>query len=194
MLLYLCSKQRAYPSMRVELRQPEQASIRGDIMGFNIGDRAVYPAQGVGVIEAIETREFSGQKHDFYILRICDSDMTIMVPTRNVKNVGMRSLVDKKNLPRVYDLFKETESHPSKSLASWSRRQREYTEKIKTGDLYEVAQVLRELYVIAVDKELSYGEKKMLDLARRLVIKEIAFAEGVDEEQITRRVEETFRN
>lgn len=163
-------------------------------MGFNIGDRAVYPAQGVGVIEAIETREFSGQKHDFYILRICDSDMTIMVPTRNVKNVGMRSLVDKKNLPRVYDLFKETESCPSKSLASWSRRQREYTEKIKTGDLYEVAQVLRELYVIAVDKELSYGEKKMLDLARRLVIKEIAFAEGVDEEQITRRVEETFRN
>jgi CarD family transcriptional regulator len=120
--------------------------------------------------------------------------MTIMVPTRNVKNVGMRSLVDKKNLPRVYDLFKETESSPSKSLASWSRRQREYTEKIKTGDLYEVAQVLRELYVIAVDKELSYGEKKMLDLARRLVIKEIAFAEGVDEEQITRRVEETFRN
>jgi CarD family transcriptional regulator len=163
-------------------------------MGFNIGDRAVYPAQGVGVIEAIETREFSGQEHDFYVLRICDSDMTIMVPTRNVKSVGMRSLVDKKNLPRVYDLFKETESSPSKSLASWSRRQREYTEKIKTGDLYEVAQVLRELYVIAVDKELSYGEKKMLDLARRLVIKEIAFAEGVDEEQITRRVEETFRN
>jgi len=166
--------------------------MRGDIMGFNIGDRAVYPAQGVGIIEAIETREFSGQKHDFYVLRICDSDMTIMVPTRNVKNVGMRNLVDKKNLSRVYELFKEVETPSPKGLASWSRRQREYTEKIKTGDLYEVAQVLRELYVIAVDKELSYGEKKMLDLARRLVIKEIAFAEGMEEDQISKRVEQTF--
>lgn len=161
-------------------------------MGFNIGDRAVYPAQGVGVIEAIETKEFSGEKHDFYVLRICDSDMTIMVPTGNVKNVGMRTLVDKKNLPRIYDLFNEAEVGAPKGLASWSRRQREYTEKIKTGDLYEVAQVLRELYVIAEGKELSYGEKKMLDLARRLVIKEIAFAEDMDEEKISHRVEMTF--
>lgn len=169
-------------------------STRGDIMGFNIGDRAVYPAQGVGVIEAIETKEFSGERHDFYVLRICDSDMTIMVPTRNVKNVGMRNLVDKKNLSRIYELFNEVDTTGSTSLASWSRRQREYTEKIKSGDLFEVAQVLRELYTIAVAKELSYGEKKMLDLARRLVIKEIAFAEGVDEEKVCQRVEKTFRN
>lgn len=161
-------------------------------MGFNIGDRAVYPAQGVGIIEAIETKEFSGKKHDFYVLRICDSDMTIMVPTGNVKSVGMRNLVDKKNLSRIYDLFNETEICAPKGLASWSRRQREYTEKIKTGDLYEVAQVLRELYVIAEGKELSYGEKKMLDLARRLVIKEIAFAEDLDEEKVSQRVVMTF--
>lgn len=162
-------------------------------MSFNVGDRAVYPAQGVGVIEAIETKEFSGQKHDFYVLRICDSDMTIMVPTGNAKNVGLRNLVDKKSVTKVYDLFRDS-SFGLSALPSWSRRQREYTEKIRTGDLFEVAQVLRELYVIAVGKELSYGEKKVLELARRLVVKEMAFAEGITEDLVSSRMEKALAN
>ncbi|MCD6525388.1 MAG: CarD family transcriptional regulator [Desulfuromonas sp.] len=162
-------------------------------MLFSVGDKAVYPAQGVGIIEAIETKEFSGEVHDFYVLRICDSDMTIMVPTANAKQVGMRSLVDKDNVQQVYDILQNTDALVG-TLSSWSRRQREYTEKIKSGNLLEVAAVLRELYLIAVNKELSYGEKKVLELARRLVVKEVAFAEGVEEDQICSRVEGVFQN
>ncbi|NCU21758.1 CarD family transcriptional regulator, partial [Candidatus Falkowbacteria bacterium] len=79
-------------------------------------------------------------------------------------------------------------------LSSWSRRQREYAEKIKTGDLFEVAQVMRELYMIGAGKELSYGEKKVLELARRLVVKEVAFAEGVAEDQVNRKLENAWRH
>jgi CarD family transcriptional regulator len=147
---------------------------------FKIGDWAVYPAQGVGVIEAIESKEFSGSRHEFYILRIVDSDMTIMVPVTNAGQVGLRCLIDKKQLSSVY--------------GSWSRRQREYNEKIKSGNLCEVASVLRELYQIRGEKELSYGEKKVLELARKLLIKEIALAEGAQEEQVVERVERIFLN
>lgn len=159
---------------------------------FKIGDRAVYPSQGVGVIEAIEVREFSGQKKDFYILRIVDSDMTIMVPVSSSDNVGLRGLIDRENVSSVYDVLEvKTEGG---ALASWSRRQREYNEKIKSGDLLEVAQVLRELYQIREGKELSYGEKKVLDLARKLLVKELALAEGKEEQMVVDRVESIFLN
>lgn len=154
---------------------------------FTVGDMAVYPAQGVGVIEAIETKEFAGQRSDFYVLRICDSDMTIMVPTANAEHVGLRTLIDKDHVDRVYALLRDDDTAPP-SVTSWSRRQRDYSEKIKSGDLLEVAGVLRELYRIKADKELSYGEKKVLELARRLVVKEVACAEGVDEEQVDTRL------
>lgn len=162
-------------------------------MLFNVGDKAVYPAQGVGIIEAIESREFSGERHDFYVLRICDSDMTIMVPTANVSNVGMRTLVDKAHVYKVYDILQDSDVVVS-NLSSWSRRQRDYSEKIKTGDLLAVAGVLRELYMIGAGKELSYGEKKVMELARRLVVKEVAFAEGVEEAQVSRRVDKVFHH
>jgi CarD family transcriptional regulator len=160
-------------------------------MCFSVGDKAVYPAQGVGIIEAIETKEFSGETHDFYMLRICDSDMVIMIPTANVQQVGMRNLVNKQQILEVYDVLNDTDA-PIGNISSWSRRQRDYTEKIKSGDILSVAAVLRELYVISAGKELSYGEKKVLDLARRLVVKEMAFAEDVDEDQICQRVDKVF--
>ncbi len=162
-------------------------------MLFSVGDKAVYPAQGVGVIEAIESKEFSGERHDFYVLRICDSDMTIMIPTANVRQVGMRCLVNKEQIGEVYDVLNDHDA-PIGNISSWSRRQRDYTEKIRSGDLLSVAAVLRELYMISVGKELSYGEKKVLDLARRLVIKEMAFAENVDEDQIGQRVDKVFHH
>lgn len=158
---------------------------------YKIGDLAVYPAQGVGIIESIESREFGGEFHDFYILRIMDSDTTIMVPVRNARTVGLRDLVDRDLVPALYSLLGEPlKSRPN--LSSWSRRQREYQEKIKSGDIFGVAEVLRELYCIREAKELSYGEKKVLDLARRLLVKEIAFSEGLDEELIVARVEGIF--
>jgi CarD family transcriptional regulator len=152
---------------------------------------AVYPAQGVGVIEAIESKEFVGQKLDFYVLRIVDSDMTIMIPVNNVDSVGMRTLIDKDRVRTVYDILRD-KTHNQGNLASWSRRQRDYNEKIRSGDVFEVAEVLRELYMIREEKELSYGEKKVLELARKLVVKEIALADGKDEQQVVDRVESFF--
>jgi CarD family transcriptional regulator len=155
---------------------------------FKIGDRAVYPAQGVGVVEKIESREFCGQTHDFYILRIIDNDMTIMVPVGNARQVGLRTLISKDKVETIYNVLEEKQIG-SLAIASWSRRQREYNDKIKTGDPKDVAEVLRELYLIKESKELSYGEKKVLELARRLLVKELALAEGIGEEMVTKRLD-----
>lgn len=157
---------------------------------FKIGDMAVYPTQGVGVIEDIESREFAGQSQNFYVLRIVGSDMRIMVPTGNVSNVGMRRLIDQKHITNVFDALAEP-NDPGK-IASWSRRQREYNDKLKTGDLLEVAEVLRDLYQISSAKELSYGEKKVLEQARKLLVTEVALAEGEKEDQVTKRLENIF--
>ena len=155
---------------------------------FKVGDQAVYPAQGVGIVEAIETRQFCGETHDYYILRIIDSDMTIMVPVANARQVGLRRLISKEKVSSVYSLLDDKGSG-NLTISSWSRRQREYNERIKTGNPIEVAGVLRELFLIRQAKELSYGEKKVLDLARRLLVKELALAEGVAEDAVSRRLE-----
>ncbi|MDA3903119.1 MAG: CarD family transcriptional regulator [Desulfuromusa sp.] len=157
---------------------------------FKIGDMAVYPTQGVGVVEDIEVREYAGHSQEFYILRIVDSDMKIMIPVVNVSNVGMRRLIDQQRISGVFDALAE----PSigGKIASWSRRQREYNDKLKTGDLLEVAHVLRDLYQIGTGKELSYGEKKVLEQARKLLVTEVALAEGAKEAQVTQRLEKIF--
>lgn len=157
---------------------------------FKVGDMAVYPTQGVGVIEDIETREYSGQSQKFYILRIVDTDMKIMVPIGNAGHVGLRRLIDQKLITGVFDAL--AEPCDNGKIASWSRRQREYNDKLKTGDLLEVAQVLRDLYQISSEKELSYGEKKVLEQARKLLVTEVALAEGAKEDQVVQRLENIF--
>jgi CarD family transcriptional regulator len=151
---------------------------------------AVYPTQGVGIIEDIEIREYSGESQNFYILRIVDSDMKIMVPVGNAVNVGLRRLIDQKRITGIFDALAERTD--SGKIASWRRRQREYNDKLKTGDLLEVAEVLRDLYQIKTAKELSYGEKKVLEQARKLLITEVALAEGAKEDQVTQRLENIF--
>mgnify|MGYP001032046338 CR=1 FL=1 len=157
---------------------------------FKIGDMAVYPTQGVGVIEDIEVREYSGQSQKYYILRLIDTDMRIMVPVGNAKSVGMRRLIDQTRITGIFDALAE----PAEcgKIASWSRRQREYQDKLKTGNLLEVAEVLRDLYQIRSSKELSYGEKKVLEQARKLLVTEVALAEGAKEDQVTQRLESIF--
>ena len=158
---------------------------------FKVGDMAVYPTQGVGVVESIEEREYSGHSQQFYILRIVDSDMKIMVPVGNVENVGMRQLIDQQRITGIFDALAEPTI--TGKIASWSRRQREYNDKLKTGDLLEVAHVLRDLYQIGTGKELSYGEKKVLEQARKLLVTEVALAEGAKEDQVVQRLENIFQ-
>ena len=154
---------------------------------FKVGDKAVYPAHGVGEVTAIENREISGQTQTFYILRILENGMKIMIPTNNVRQVGLREVIGKDKVDKVFKILKEKDR--SVDTTTWNRRYREYQEKIRTGSVFEVAEVLRDLYLLKADKDLSFCELKLLDLARGLLIKELAVAKNCDEEM----VEQEFR-
>lgn len=150
---------------------------------FKVGDKAVYPAHGVGVIESIETKDIAGSRLKFYMLRILENDMTIMIPTHNVESVGLRGVIDKKMVVRIYKILREQDLRID--TQTWNRRYREYTEKIKTGSVLEIAEVLRDLCVLKrKKKDLSFGERKMLDTARNLLVKEIAIAKGMKEPDV----------
>ena len=157
---------------------------------FKTGDLAVYPSHGVGVIERIETRQISGSAQDFYIMRILENDMIIMIPTKNVDSVGLRELIRQKEVPKLYSILKKKKTMMDNQ--TWNRRYREYTEKIKTGSVYEVAEVYRDLLTLKIEKELSFGERKMLDTARNLLVKEISLAKKVKEEQIEKDLDRIF--
>ncbi|HOP86327.1 MAG TPA: CarD family transcriptional regulator [Syntrophorhabdaceae bacterium] len=157
---------------------------------FEVGEVAVYPGHGVGRIESIEEREFSGTKQAFYVMRILDTDMTIMVPVDGSKNSGLRSVINSNEVKKVYEILKE--KNVAHDNAPWNRRYKEYMEKIKSGSIFEVAMVLRELYSLKVWKELSFGEKKMFEIARNLIKKELSIALTKDENEVEEEIEEIF--
>ncbi|MEJ2023844.1 MAG: CarD family transcriptional regulator [Deltaproteobacteria bacterium] len=157
---------------------------------FTVGDLAVYPAHGVGRIEKIESQEISGCCQDFYVMRILDNDMIIMIPTQNVDNVGLREIIGQKEVPKVFSILRKRDLPIDNQ--TWNRRYREYMEKIKTGSAFEVAEVYRDLLMLKLDKELSFGERKMLDTARNLLVKEISLARQVDEDQVEEDLDRIF--
>jgi len=157
---------------------------------FQVGDLAVYPAHGVGVIEKIESQEISGCKQDFYVMRILDNDMIIMIPTANVDHVGLRDIIAKTELPKLFSILKKRDVILDSQ--TWNRRYRDYMEKIKTGSVFEVAEVYRDLLILRFDKELSFGERKMLDTARTLLVKEISLAKEITESQVESDLDRMF--
>lgn len=161
-------------------------------MQFKPGDKAVYPAHGVGEVKAIETREISGNKQTFYILRILDNGMTIMVPTQNVKSVGLREIIGEDQVEEVYEILQERDITVDNQ--TWNRRYREYMDKIKSGSVYEIAEVLRDLSMLKFEKELSFGERKMLDTARSLLVKELSIAQGISEEETLKEIQKIFKS
>ncbi len=144
---------------------------------FKVGDHAVYPGYGVGRIDKIEVKEILGSSHEFYSIIIKESGMRVMIPATNIKSVGLRPLINIEEGHLVLEILK------NKSIKidtqTWNRRYREYMDKIKTGSVVEIAAVLRDLYVLKVEKELSFGEKKMLETARLLLLKELELAPEV---------------
>jgi len=157
---------------------------------FEVGEVAVYPGHGVGKIESIEEKEFSGMKQSFYIIRIMDTDMTIMIPVDGAKNAGLRCVIDSREVTKVLAILKEKNSiHDN---APWNRRYKEYMERIKSGSIFEVAMVLKELYSLRVWKELSFGEKKMFEIARNLIKKELSISLDKEEEEIEQEIERIF--
>ena len=149
------------------------------MVDFKVGDHAVYPGHGVGEVTAIETNEIFGNTHMFYTLKILETGMKIMVPKNNAETVGLRPIISQKEAGTVLNILREKEVKIDNQ--TWNRRYREYMEKIKTGSVYEIAEVLRDLYLLKVDKELSFGERKMLDTARNLLLTELSLATGKDE-------------
>ena len=147
---------------------------------FHMGDLAVYPAHGVAQIIGIETREISSSKQTFYILKILD----------NAGAVGLRELIRADEVDEVFEILKSREV--SVEGQTWNRRYREYMEKIKTGSVFEIAEVLRDLQRLKGDKELSFGERKMLDTARTLLVKEIAVATKSNEGKIEEKLNRIF--
>lgn len=157
---------------------------------FNVGDLAVYPAHGVGVIEAIEQKAIGGNQHTFYVMRILENNMKILVPKGNVNQVGLRGVMTRDQAEEVYSILKDRDVEFTPQ--AWNRRYREYMEKIKTGSVKDLAVVLRDLYLLQMDKPLSFGEKKMLESAKTLLIKEIAIAKGIEESKVQEEIESIF--
>jgi CarD family transcriptional regulator len=158
---------------------------------FAVGDLAVYPAHGVGRIEAIESKVVNGESHDFYIMKILENGMVIMIPTWNVEQVGLRDIIDVKDIPKVFDVMRDNKAGAGE-IQTWNRRYREYMDKIKTGSLYDVAEVFRDLYLLKMTKDLSFGERKLFDTAHVLLVKELSTAKETDEASIVEEIETFF--
>ncbi len=158
---------------------------------FKVGTKAVYPAHGVVQVKAIESKEICGTKKDYYILQVIDSDVTVMVPTDNADTVGLRDVISKSQITRIYKILrnKSKDSDELNGHQSWNKRYREYSDKLKSGDIFEVANVLKDINLLQNDKDLSFGEKRIMDSALDLLVKEISIAKNLKEEKVTKEID-----
>ncbi len=157
---------------------------------FTVGSKAVYPVHGVAEVVALEQRDIGGSQTSVYILKIIETGMKIMVPTVNAGSVGLRDLITAKQVKEVFEILRSRDI--PRDTQTWNRRYREYMEKIKTGSVFEIAEVMRDLSVLRATKDLSFGERKMLETARGLLVKELALAKGVTEDKILADVDAIF--
>jgi len=148
---------------------------------FSIGDKIVYPMHGAGIIESVEEREILGEMRRYYIMRMPIGEMKLMIPISNVSDIGLRRVIAEESVPSVLMVLKDKDSPMS---ANWNRRYRSNMEKIKSGDIFELAEVVRNLSLREKDKGLSTGEKKMLENARQILVSELVLAKGSQEDNI----------
>src|SRR3989304_7940015 len=147
-------------------------------MMYSTGTKVVYPTHGVGLIEAIEKKEAAGGLQSFYVVRIIGNGMTILVPTQNATRVGLREVIKPSEIPKILAILKKNNLEIS---SNWNRRFKDNLERIRTGSLFEVALVLRQLVVLQKERSLSFGEKKMLENVSHLLVSEISHAAGIEE-------------
>jgi CarD family transcriptional regulator len=161
-------------------------------MGFNVGDKAVVPTLGVGIIKEIDTISMDDVKYEVYVIKILYNGLTFKVPVNNTEANGIRDIIPSEAVEKVYDVLRDRETPTDKQ--TWNRRYREYMNKIKTGDPLEVAAVLRDLALLKSEKALSFGERKMYDQAHSLIVQEVAVARDVDEGVINKEIDDIFTN
>ena len=156
---------------------------------FDVGDKVVYPMHGAGIIEAIEEREILGELQKYYILRVPLGDMRVMVPLESAGDVGIRSVIDRDDVKKVYEVLS---SDKTKMSSNWNRRYRANLEKIRTGDVFAVAEVVRNLAYRDKERGLSTGERRMLDNAMQILVSELVIAEDSNEESVEKTIADIF--
>ena len=157
---------------------------------YNVGDHVVYPMHGAGVIVAIEEREVLGERLKYYIMQLPIGDMMVMIPMNAVDDLGLRLVIGPEEVERVYQVLQGEETAMS---SNWNRRYRANMEKIKSGDIYEVAEVVRNLTIRDIEKGLSTGERKMLDTARQILVSELVIAQNSTREEVEEAIQEIFQ-
>lgn len=158
---------------------------------FSIGDKVVYPMHGAGIITAIEEREVLGEKQKYYIMALPIGDMKVMIPINSAEEVGLRKVIDKQGAEKVIEVLNGDET---KMSSNWNHRYRANMEKIKSGDVFAVAEVVRNLSIRDRDKGLSTGERKMLDTARQILISELVIVTESTEEEVNELLEKCIEN
>jgi CarD family transcriptional regulator len=153
---------------------------------FNIGDKVVYPMHGAGIIESIEEKEILGNKQKYYIMRMPIGNMKVMIPLENVNDIGLREIINKEQVNSVVEVLG---GHKTAMPNNWNRRYRINMEKIKSGDILEVADVVRNLMLRDKEKGLSTGERKMLNNAKQILVSELVLVNNMDEAEIERMIE-----
>jgi len=149
-------------------------------MSFSVGDTVVYPHHGAALIESIEERVIKGEKREYLVLRVAQGDLTVRVPADNVDLVGVRDVVNQEGLDRVFDVLRQPYTEEP---TNWSRRYKANLEKLASGDVIKVAEVVRDLWRREKDRGLSAGEKRMLSKARQILVSELALAEETNEDK-----------
>ena len=157
---------------------------------FKVGDMAVHPAHGVGEVERLEEKDFGGRMTSCYVIRIRDTGLKVMIPTEATERVGLRPVMKKKEAQKILDILKAPEV--AVDVQPWNRRFRAYTEMLKSGLPSEIAKVLRDMYRLKFDKDLSFGERRLLDQARSLLVQELAIARKVAPAAMEGEIQQIF--
>jgi CarD family transcriptional regulator len=157
---------------------------------FAIGDKAVYPSQGVAEVIGIERKEVHGKVQSFYVLHGLETGLRILVPTDKADQVGLRRIAGREEIAEVMEILRDKEIHVDRQ--TWNRRYRGFMEKIKSGSLFEVAEVFRDLYRLKGMKPLSFGERRMLDTARGLIVQELSVARAADTHKVEQELDLMF--
>ncbi len=157
---------------------------------FNIGDRIVYPMHGAGIIVAEEEKEILGEKRKYFIMKMPMSDMKVMIPIDSVEEIGIRPVVDEEEIEKVKVVLADDETEMSQN---WNRRYRANMDKIKSGDIYEIAGVVRNLVLRDREKGLSTGERKMLSNAKQMLVSEMVLSKEMENEEADNLIEEIIK-
>jgi CarD family transcriptional regulator len=182
---------RTFDPIEEEFRMQAQKVQAQKSQEFKVGDKAVYPARGVAEVVSIDEKDIAGTRQRFYVLRLLDTDHKIMVPVGNAANIGLRRPISEAEIRQIFKILKVKDIQFDNQ--TWNRRYRGFMDKIKTGSIFEVAEVLRDLSRLKVEKDgLSFGERQMLEKARGLIVKEIAVARGKPEDKVLAEIEKIF--